>query len=83
MLFCLFTASSARAQSRVNLDDVKIDGELQKEGLSLSARQHFTIEDEIEVRQSFKDLMIAYLPEGYHKVSGGGAATQSDTQPTK
>lgn len=65
MFILIFISSSIFAQSRVKLDDVKIDGELQKEGLSLSGRQHFQIENEVQVRSSFKDLVVEYLPEGY------------------
>ena len=65
LFMCLSTAG---AQSRVNLEDVKIDGELQKEGLSLTSRQHFSIESEIEVRDSFRDLVLEYLPVGYHRL---------------
>lgn len=65
LFILIFISSSIFAQSRVKLDDVKIDGELQKEGLSLSGRQHFQIENEVQVRSSFKDLVVEYLPEGY------------------
>lgn len=67
LIFLSFLSPLAAAQSRVNLEDVKIDGELQKEGLSLSSRQRFSIESEIEVRESFKDLLSEYLPPGYRK----------------
>ncbi len=70
ILFALIFVSTsfANAQSRVKLDDVKIDGELQKEGLSLSNRQHFQIENEVQVRSSFKDLVVEYLPVSYTPV---------------
>ena len=68
----------AQSQSRVNLDDVKIDGELQKEGMSLSSRQRFDIEDEFEVRKSFRDLVLENLPPGYQRID-----TAKDDSPAK
>jgi hypothetical protein len=66
----LFAVSAHAGTGQVNLDDIKIDGELQKEGFSLHARDRFEIEKNIEVRNSFRDLILEYLPPGYqHKVS--------------
>ena len=64
LLAIAFVAPMALAQSRVNSEDVKVD--LQKE--SLSMRDPSSIEGEIEIRDSFRDLVLEHLPVGYKRL---------------
>jgi len=69
ILLVLFLQSSksqsqSASSSRVDLDDVNIQGELLSDDrIRLLSRAKNSIDDEIKVRSSFREEMLEHLPE--------------------
>jgi hypothetical protein len=68
LVICLSTAPlAAQEKSRVDLDDVQIQGELlSDQRLRLMARGRNSIADQIKIRTSFREEILENLPVYFH-----------------
>lgn len=73
LILLMFMASTSNAQdrSRVDLDDVTIQGELLSDDrLKLLSRSKNSIADEVRFRSSFKGEVLEHLPKYFRQPEG-------------
>ena len=59
------TASGTKGTNRVDLDDVKIKGEANKNSVSFSSRSKHDLNDRIKLRKDFNREVLENLPADF------------------
>lgn len=62
-------AQSPGFQNRVNLEDVNIQGEANKNGALFQNRNRFELDDRVKMRRDFRSEVNEMIPDSFEKLS--------------